>query len=70
MLFISIIKFCNYVSLQNLLLIRPVDSIQFMSHPKPQILNLSKYFITNGLLLHIQSSGTLIIYEHMEFCIP
>lgn len=70
MLFISIIKFCYYISLQNLLLICLVDSVQFLGHPKPHILNPSKYFIINGLLLHIQSSGILIIYQQTEFCIP
>ena len=70
MLFISIIKFCCYISFQNLLFIYLVESVQFMGHPKPQILNLSKYFIINGLLLHIHSSDILIIYKHTEFCTP
>jgi hypothetical protein len=37
-----------------------VDSVKFMGHPKPQILNLSKYFAINDLL-HIQCAGILII---------
>jgi len=69
-LFISIIKFCYYISLQNLWLICPVDSAKFMGHPKPQILNLSKYFAVNELLLHIKSAGTLITYQYTELCIP
>jgi len=70
MLFTSIIKFCCYTSLRNLLFICLVDSVQFIGHPKPQVLNVLTYFIINGLLLHIQSYGILIIYQHTEFCIP
>ena len=41
-----------------------------MGHPKPQILNLSKYFVINDLLLYIQSAGLLTINQHTEFCKP
>jgi len=60
-LIISITKFCYYISSQNSWLIYLVDSVKFMGHPKPRILNLSKYFAINDLLLHIQTAGIFII---------
>ena len=47
-----ILKF-YYIPFHNLWLICLVDSVKFMGHPKPQILNLSKYFAIYDSLLHI-----------------